>query len=130
MNLIPLPAFNDNNFWRPATTPSQAQCHSSHPSHGAWVYGAHGYTLANLKFANIVEPDNTNPVNYTAHCQTLRAVNLPNLPSTVGLERQINPFSRSPERSIRQSIQAYAAHNSTLDDAQAFAILREWKNQF
>lgn len=91
---------------------------------------AHEYTLANLKFANEVEPDNTNLVNYTAHCQTLRAMNLPTLPSNVGLERQINPFLRSRERSVRQSIQAHAAHASTLDDAQAFAILREWKNKF
>lgn len=97
---------------------------------GTLVYGAHEYTLANLKFANIVEPDITNPVNYTAHCQTLHAVNLPNLPLTVGLERQINPFFRSRERSVRQSIQAHAAHSSILDDAQAFAILREWKNKF
>lgn len=91
---------------------------------------AHEYTLANLKFATSVEPDNVNLVNYTAHCHTLRAMNLPTLPSTVGLERQINPFLRSRERSVRQSIQAYAANNSTLDDAQAFAILREWKNKF
>lgn len=91
---------------------------------------AHEYTLANLKFANAVEPNNTHLAHYTAHCQTLRAMNLPTLPSTVGLERQINPFLRSREPSVRQSIQAHAAHNPTLDDAQAFAILREWKNKF
>ena len=183
MNLIPLPAFNDNYFWllhdgahaivvdpgeaqvvinalqrfdlkldailvthhqadhvggvqalRPAAgTPAQMLVSlaklSALPS-DTLVCCAHEYTLANLKFTNEVEPDNTNLVNYTAHCQTLRAMNLPTLPSTVGLERQMNPFLRSRERSVRQSIQVHAAHSSILDDAQAFAILREWKNKF
>lgn len=106
---------------------------------------AHEYTLTNLKFANAVEPSNANLVNYTAHCQTLRAMNLPTLPSTMGLECLINPFLRSRESTIRQSIQAYASQsqgsdpiqaqnsvsrNLSLDDVQAFAILREWKNTF
>ena len=91
---------------------------------------AHEYTLSNLKFANAVEPDNVNLVNYTRLCQTLRANQQPTLPSTIETERQINPFLRSRETTVRQSIQAHAPHNSTLDDVQAFAILREWKNKF
>lgn len=98
------------------------------------VCPAHEYTLANLKFANVVEPDNANLVNYTKHCQTLRANNQPTLPSTIETERQVNPFLRSNEPTIRRSIQTYAAANAadnlTLDDKQAFAVLREWKNKF
>ena len=91
---------------------------------------AHEYTLANLKFALAVEPGNVDLVNYTKLCQTLRANLQPTLPSTIETERQINPFLRSREKSIRQSIQAHASTNSALDDVQAFAILREWKNKF
>ena len=91
---------------------------------------AHEYTLANLKFANAVEPSNINLVNYTKLCQTLRANQQPTLPSTIETERRINPFLRSREAAVRQSIQARAPLNSTLDDVQAFAILREWKNKF
>lgn len=91
---------------------------------------AHEYTLSNLKFANAVEPSNINLINYTKLCQTLRAQNRPTLPSTIETERQINPFLRSRETTVRQSIQAHAPHNPTLDDVQAFAILREWKNKF
>ncbi len=91
---------------------------------------AHEYTLSNLKFANAVEPGNANLVNYTKLCQTLRADQQPTLPSTIEIECQINPFLRSRETTVRQSIQAHAPLNSTLDDVQAFAILREWKNKF
>ena len=91
---------------------------------------AHEYTLANLKFAHAVEPGNADLVNYTKLCQTLRANQQPTLPSTIETERRINPFLRSRETIVRQSIQAHAPPNSTLDDIQAFAILREWKNKF
>lgn len=94
---------------------------------------AHEYTLSNLKFALAVEPGNTKLVSYFQYCQDLRANHLPTLPSSIGIERQINPFLRSREPSVRQSIQAHqepTTHNSMKDDAQAFAILREWKNKF
>ena len=98
------------------------------------VCPAHEYTLSNLKFANTVEPDNVNLVNYTKHCQTLRANHLPTLPSTIEIERQINPFLRSNEPTIRRSIRTYTAANSdnnlTPNDEQAFAVLRDWKNKF
>lgn len=77
-----------------------------------------------------MEPSNTNLLNYTARCQTLHAMNLPTLASTVEIESQISPFLYSREIFVRLSIEAYAAHNSTLDDTPAFAILREWKNKF
>lgn len=102
---------------------------SALPGH-TLVCCAHEYTLSNLKFANVVEPGNANLVNYTKLCQTLRVNQQPTLPSTIETERQINPFLRSRETTVRQSIQAHAPHNSTPDDAQAFAILREWKNNF
>ena len=94
---------------------------------------AHEYTLSNLKFALAVEPDNTHLIKHHQLCQHLRANHLPTLPSSMAIERQINPFLRSREPTVRQSIQSHqvhGAHNSTLDDAQAFAILREWKNKF
>jgi hydroxyacylglutathione hydrolase len=91
---------------------------------------AHEYTLANLKFAQAVEPNNVNLINYTKLCQTMRANQQPTLPSTIETELQINPFLRCREIAVRQSIQAHANHNPTPDDVQVFAMLREWKNNF
>ena len=89
---------------------------------------AHEYTLSNLRFANAVEPDNIDLQHYTAQCQTLRAAGQATIPTTIGTERRINPFLRSREESVRRSLLAI---NPVLkDDAEAFAVLREWKNRF
>lgn len=139
MNLIPLPAFDDNYFW---LLHDGAHAIVIDPGETEVVKAALDrlklkldailvtHHHAGLKFANAVEPGNVNLVNYTKFCKNLRANQQPTLPSTIETERQINPFLRSRETTVRQSIQAHAPPNSTLDDVQAFAILREWKNKF
>lgn len=90
---------------------------------------AHEYTLANLRFAQAVEPCNSDLVRYTRHCQQLRDRNLPTLPSSIGLEKQINPFLRTREAAVRQAACTRDPRSST-DDASVLAALREWKNVF
>jgi hydroxyacylglutathione hydrolase len=91
----------------------------------------HEYTLSNLRFARIVEPDNQVLAQYEQHCIALRASNQFTLPSSIELELAVNPFLRSRLASIQQSV---ALHNSssqaTAGDVACFAALREWKNQF
>jgi hydroxyacylglutathione hydrolase len=89
----------------------------------------HEYTLSNLRFALAVEPGNAALVRYAEHCQQLRARNLPTLPSSIGLEKQINPFLRSREPAL---MQAALGHDpaTTTEAASVFATLREWKNIF
>lgn len=89
---------------------------------------AHEYTLSNLKFANAVEPTNQALARYTASANDWRAHQRPTLPSTIGLERQINPFLRTREAAVIQAIQAQDA--SARDDISIFAALREWKNHY
>lgn len=91
---------------------------------------AHEYTLANLRFARAVEPDNAALRDYSTECEQLRARSLPTLPSTIGVERAINPFLRSRERAVIARVAAHAPHTDTQDEAAVFAALREWKNQF
>lgn len=89
---------------------------------------AHEYTLSNLRFAQAVEPDNAELTAYAAWCAAQRAQGLPTLPSTLARERGINPFLR-----VRVPAVAAAARRrdaSAHTDAQCFAALREWKNQF
>jgi len=84
---------------------------------------AHEYTLANLQFALTVEPENQALVEYHSHALGLRAQGLATLPSSIGLERAINPFLRCAESSVQQRWQQ--------PDALAlFTFLREWKNRF
>ena len=88
---------------------------------------AHEYTLSNLRFARAVEPDNTALQDYSRQCEALRARQLPTLPSTIAVERDINPFLRSRQPAVARAMQARAA---AADDVSVFATLREWKNQF
>ena len=89
----------------------------------------HEYTLSNLKFAQAVEPHNTELAAYAAHCQQLRAQNFPTLPSSIGIERQITPFLRSREATVRQAVAAQDPLAAP-DDVSVFAALRAWKNVF
>ena len=88
---------------------------------------AHEYTLGNLRFARAVEPDNVALQRYSARCEALRAQQHPTLPSTLAVERDINPFLRAREAAVTQAMQARGAAG---DAVSVFAALREWKNQF
>jgi hydroxyacylglutathione hydrolase len=89
----------------------------------------HEYTLSNLNFALAVEPDNADLVHYAQHCREVRARGEPTLPSSIGLERRINPFLRTREPAV---IRAARAHDSrtTEDEAGVFAAIRQMKNEF
>ncbi len=89
----------------------------------------HEYTLANLKFAQAVEPHNADLAAYAARCQALRAQNFPTLPSSIWAEKQINPFLRSREAAVRQAVATHEPQASH-DDVSVFASLRAWKNVF
>lgn len=88
----------------------------------------HEYTLGNLKFARVVEPDNAALAQYQAECVAKRAADVPTLPSSIALELQINPFLRTRYAAIQQAAQAFDA--STCDEASVLGALRTWKNQF
>lgn len=88
----------------------------------------HEYTLSNLKFALEVEPDNLQLAAYQSRCSVLRAQGLPTLPSSIAMERQINPFLRSEQATIVASTQRFDAEGVTQNGT--FATLRQWKNQY
>jgi hydroxyacylglutathione hydrolase len=88
----------------------------------------HEYTLANLKFAHAVEPDNDAVIVCTRRCEALRERDLPTLPSTLETERQVNPFLRVQAEQVLASVRARDA--SAHDAVGVFAALREWKNEY
>lgn len=88
---------------------------------------AHEYTLSNLRFAQVVEPDNADLSRYKTECEALRARHEPTLPSTIAQERAINPFLRSRQPAVARAVHARSpSHN----EVEVFAALREWKNKF
>lgn len=93
------------------------------------VYCAHEYTQANLKFAIAVEPSNENLHNYIKEVEGLRENNQATIPTTVELEKRINPFLRSHEATIQASAKNYD-HNTGVNSLDAFTTIRRWKDQF
>jgi hydroxyacylglutathione hydrolase len=89
---------------------------------------AHEYTLSNLKFARAVEPGNAELARYGAQCETLRAAGHPTLPSTIAVERAINPFLRCAEAEVTAAARAQGARSA--EGTEVFAALRRWKNEF
>jgi len=89
---------------------------------------AHEYTLSNLKFAAAVEPDNQAIAQYTASAQALRQNQEPTLPSSLALERQVNPFLRTRQAAVIEAVRGFDA--AARDEVGIFAALRRWKDQF
>ncbi len=93
------------------------------------VYCAHEYTLANLRFAAAVEPDNAALAARQLRDAGKRAHGVPTVPSTLADEVATNPFLRAGLAQVRAAAQAHAGHELP-DDTAVFAALRAWKNQF
>ena len=89
------------------------------------VFCAHEYTLSNLAFAQTVEPDNTELQLYVKKVNALRKKGENSLPSTIGIEKAINPFLRTHQPSVKRAV------NTTTDsDLETFTALRRWKDEF
>ena len=93
------------------------------------VYCGHEYTLANIKFAREVDPDNRLLAAREAKAAKLRAAGRPTLPSTLGEERATNPFLRCAEPAVVESANKYLGARIA-DPVRVFAAIREWKNRF
>ncbi len=93
------------------------------------VFCGHEYTVANLRFAMTVEPGNAEIVDYVRRAEALRAAGTPTLPSTVGLEKRVNPFLRSRLDNVRTSAESHAGVALPTPVA-VFATLRSWKDNF
>jgi hydroxyacylglutathione hydrolase len=89
---------------------------------------AHEYTQSNLRFALAVDPDNPVLQHHRQQVELGRAQGRPSLPSTLDLERQINPFVRCAEPAVVASALSQGAASDRPEDV--FAALRAWKNDF
>ncbi|HEY0687143.1 MAG TPA: hydroxyacylglutathione hydrolase [Steroidobacter sp.] len=93
------------------------------------VYCAHEYTLSNLKFGLAVTPDNQAAASYLARCQELRARDEATIPSDIRRERNVNPFLRCDDESVKQAAEAHAGRGLQ-SEPEVFAVIRRWKDSF
>lgn len=75
------------------------------------VFAGHEYTQSNLKFAVAVMPPSCVLLEYQERVDILCSENRPTLPTTIGLEKQINPFMQAV-------------------DLEAFIAIRKQKDNF
>jgi hydroxyacylglutathione hydrolase len=102
---------------RIAALPAETRC-----------YCAHEYTLANLGFADWVEPDSPALAARRAAAEARRAGGQPTVPSSLADELATNPFLRTGEPAVVAAAEGFAGH--PLGDATAvFTALRRWKDE-
>ena len=89
----------------------------------------HEYTLANGAFARVVEPGNPALRRRIEEAKGMRETGRPTLPSTLGDERDTNPFLRVDSVEVRASV-ARQFGQAPVDGVETFAALRRWKDGF
>ncbi|GMR08358.1 MAG: hydroxyacylglutathione hydrolase [Gammaproteobacteria bacterium] len=91
------------------------------------LYCAHEYTLDNICFAKVVEPDNPDLLQYERLChETLDAGGV-TVPSRLRLEKRCNPFLRSHIQTVIDAAEQFAGRSLT-GGSEVFATLRHWKD--
>lgn len=89
------------------------------------LYCGHEYTLANAKFAVSVDPGNARLASRRVEIERLRGSGLPTLPTTIGVEKETNPFLRAESPAIAAALGMRGA-----PPAEVFAELRLRKDRF
>ena len=93
------------------------------------VFCTHEYTMANIAFAEAVEPNNQALIDYKRWANQQRAKNAPTLPSNIQRELDVNPFLRCHSAelvvNVSQNMGAMLA-----SEQEVFASLRSWKDNF
>ena len=89
------------------------------------IYCGHEYTESNGRFALTIEPDNAALIKRMAEVKSLRVEKQPTIPSTMGLEKETNPFLRPQSGEIRHRLGMENA-----GDTEVFAEIRRRKDNF
>ncbi len=93
------------------------------------AYCAHEYTMANIRFAQAVEPGNAALETRRERDAARRERSEPTVPSSIAEELATNPFLRCAEPEVVASAERRAGRRLA-GPVEVFATLREWKNQF
>ena len=89
------------------------------------VYCGHEYTLANIKFAQTIEPNNAALAARAKEAAAQIAAGKPTIPTTIAEEKAANVFLRADDAAV-----AAAVGLAGKPAAQVFAEVRARKNKF
>ena len=89
------------------------------------IYCGHEYTLANIKFARTIEPNNKALAARETQAKQQVAQDEATIPVTIGDEKKTNPFLRADIPDVAAGISMAGK-----PAAQVFAEIRERKNRF
>src|SRR5262249_37573967 len=89
------------------------------------IFCGHEYTLANIKFAQTIEPNNNALATRAEDAARQVAAGRPTIPTTIDQEKAANPFLRADVPEV-----ATAIGLAGKPAAQVFAAVRERKNKF
>ncbi len=89
------------------------------------LYCAHEYTQANANFAVTIEPENKNLLKRAREIELLRKEGKPTIPSTIGLEKETNPFLRPMSSDLQSNLGMLGA-----ELVEVFAETRRRKDNF
>lgn len=92
------------------------------------IFCAHEYTLLNLPFAALVEPENPAIRARVAESEALRLAGRATVPSSLPLEKATNPFLRCHEPAVQARVRERQPQASTAE--AVFAVLRAWRDEF
>ena len=91
------------------------------------IYCGHEYTQANLRFAEIVEPDNADVQTRITEVDTLRADGKPTVPARISVELKTNPFLRCEEKNVQLAASNHSGQDMTYA-VEIFTEIRSWKD--
>jgi hydroxyacylglutathione hydrolase len=89
------------------------------------VYFGHEYTLSNARFAMTVDPDNRRLQERVREIEAARAAGRFSIPTTIGMEKETNPFLRANDPAIRRNLLM-----ETKSSEEVFAEIRKRKDSF
>jgi hydroxyacylglutathione hydrolase len=92
------------------------------------LYCAHEYTLANLGFAQWVEPDSASLARRIEVDRASREQDHPTVPSTLELELQTNPFLRTDRPEVIAAAERWQGE-PLASRAAVFRAVRTWKDR-
>lgn len=90
------------------------------------VYAGHEYTLSNLAFASFIESENEDIKEHIENSMEKRSKGGFTIPSTIGLEKKINPFLRIDNEAVIKVLDP----DQKLTRTERMGLLRRKKDSF
>lgn len=87
------------------------------------VYCAHEYTEKNIQFALTLQPQNKGLLDYYQKVKSLRKTDQATVPTTIGFEKQLNPF-------LRVDQDEFAGIDKDLSAVEVFTHIRQLRSLF